>query len=198
MAAEKTPQSADEWLDTLHLLFAQESDRAAAIVAAAIVEDAIETLLRKRLVEPYLRERDLLREHSGPLGSFSAKIDACFQLGLISRYMAQDLHLIRKIRNEFAHAASLCTFDTEPVHTWVRTLEAKSDYNQRYPDTRKSIGPPDRRSDFLGMASWLLYSICRSHEDIQPLPEKHREFGYIDYSLLPSDVQGFLAQFGQG
>lgn len=40
---------------------------------------------------------------SGPLSSFSTKIDLACVLGMCSRVIAKDLHMIREIRNDFAH-----------------------------------------------------------------------------------------------
>lgn len=97
------PTTADQWLETIHREFNRESDRAAAIVVAAMLDEALTLLLQKRLLAPRSRTADILNGERAPLHSFSAKIDAAHQLGLISGYMARDLHLMRKIRNEFAH-----------------------------------------------------------------------------------------------
>jgi hypothetical protein len=47
----------------------------------------------------------------GPLGSFSARIELCYALGLSPKQVRRDLILIRKIRNDFAHQAKTLTFD---------------------------------------------------------------------------------------
>ena len=51
----------------------------------------------------------------GPLGSFSARIDLAYALGLIGKKAARDLHLIRKIRNDFAHDPKTIMFDDDRV-----------------------------------------------------------------------------------
>lgn len=40
---------------------------------------------------------------NGPLSTFSSKIDLCSLLGMINGTIKSDLHIIREIRNEFAH-----------------------------------------------------------------------------------------------
>jgi DNA-binding MltR family transcriptional regulator len=40
---------------------------------------------------------------SGPLGSFSTKIVLAFLIGMFTKESTQDLHIIREVRNEFAH-----------------------------------------------------------------------------------------------
>jgi hypothetical protein len=79
-----------------------ESDRAAGIVAAVLVEEALTTLLQSRLN----RDQDLLREifrSSGPLGAFSVTINMGFLMGLYSEVARKELQTIKEIRNEFAH-----------------------------------------------------------------------------------------------
>jgi hypothetical protein len=186
------PTTADGWLEAVHREFAGESDRAAAIVVGAMLDEALKSLLCKRLVAPAKKGRSLLDGMNAPLGTFNARIDSAFQLGLISRYLARDLHLVQKIRNRFAHFALECTFETDPIKGWVRALEAASDYNRRYPDTRKMIGPPGARWDFLGIAAWILYSIHRQAESLEPLREYTPEFGYIEWDRLPEDLRRLL------
>lgn len=177
------PTTADEWLEAVHREFERESDRAAAIVVAAMLDDALKSLLRKRLVESMTPDRSILDGYNAPLASFSARIDAARQLGLISRHLARDLHLIRKIRNEFAHSPLECTFATERIGNWVRALDEASDYNKRNPATRAAIGPPGARWDFLGIAAWILYSLHREVAETEPLHPHGPEFGLTGISL---------------
>jgi len=186
------PQTADEWLRAVHREFDRESDRAAAIVVAAMLDEALRVLLERLLVPAPSAERSILERYDAPLGSFAARIDAAFQLGLISKYMARDLHLVRRIRNDFAHYPLGLAFEHDPVRSRVRALEQASDYNRRNPPTRKDIGPPGPRWDFLGIAAWMLYSLHREAEGVGPLRQHGAEFGYVDWSTLPPDVQNVL------
>jgi hypothetical protein len=79
-----------------------DSDRAAGIVGAVLVEESLTVLLKSRL----LSDEDLIREtfrSSGPLGAFSVKITIGFLLGLYSLSARKELETIKEIRNEFAH-----------------------------------------------------------------------------------------------
>jgi mannitol operon repressor len=87
------------------------SDRAAAIVAAAFVEDHLATALQRRMRENAKIVAELFRS-SGPLGSFSAKIDMAFLLGLITEEAHKELHAIRAIRNLFAHTLGKLSFNS--------------------------------------------------------------------------------------
>jgi hypothetical protein len=80
----------------------QDNDRAAAIVGAVFVEESLTTLVSKRLNRNQKIIDELFRT-SGPLGPFSTKIDMGFLLGLYSDAACNELHTLRRIRNEFAH-----------------------------------------------------------------------------------------------
>lgn len=99
-----------------------ESDRASAILLGAEIDSALRTIIEKYLLEPLGNSSQLL-EQDAVLGSFSAKIEICYRLGLISKLIHRELHLIRKIRNKFAHHTIGISFDTQPVKDWVSNLK---------------------------------------------------------------------------
>lgn len=160
--------------------FAKETDRAAAIVAAAMLDDSLANLLEALLVRPDKDERSIVRGDQAPLGTFSARINAAHQLGLISRYFVRDLHLIRKIRNDFAHNPQDLSFDTSSVKGRVAALES-SGFNRRNAATRTGLGPPGPRGDFLGIVSWMLFSLQEDVSKTKRLSGPVAEFAYIDW-----------------
>lgn len=96
-----------------------QTDRGVAIIGAAWVEEeinaAIESFLEK---DKYAWDR--LFRKSGPLSSFSAKIDLARLLGITSAAVSSDLHIIRTIRNDFAHSIlekdhSILSFNTPRI-----------------------------------------------------------------------------------
>ena len=88
----------------------EETDRGCALMAAAYLDDQLECLLRRTLVDDNTAIDDLLRS-AGALGSFSARIELCYALGLLPGQARRDLHLIRKIRNDFGHVAKPLAFE---------------------------------------------------------------------------------------
>ena len=90
-------------------------DRAAAILATALIDDALEDLLLAKFKPLSKSERLELFEGEGPLGSLAAKIRMCHALSLISLGARADLILIKDIRNVFAHASGIITFQTPEV-----------------------------------------------------------------------------------
>ena len=80
----------------------RETDRGLALAASAYLAAELHKLLTAHLVQ-HDDALDSLFGRYGPLASFSASVDLAFAVGLLSEKARRDLHLIRKIRNIFAH-----------------------------------------------------------------------------------------------
>ncbi|ANQ27548.1 hypothetical protein OTK59_12780 [Vibrio natriegens] len=92
----------------------KESDRAAALMSAAYLDEQLKLLLAANLGDdPKVKARFL--GTGGVIDSFSARIDLAYLLGLIPHNIRYDLELIRRIRNDFAHTASQMNFETDSV-----------------------------------------------------------------------------------
>ena len=102
------------------------SDRASAIVAAALVETAIFDLISDRLKRSDSPdERTPRKELLGtdrPLGSVSSRCNLAFLLGIISYDALFDLKNVSEIRNKFAHNASVDTFETSSIKDKCRNF----------------------------------------------------------------------------
>lgn len=81
-------------------------ERAAAIVAGADLEEALGELLTGFIVAG--AKSDGLLTGSG-LRSFYLRIDLAYALGLVSEDERVDLHIVRSVRNHFAHEKE-CSF----------------------------------------------------------------------------------------
>src|SRR6266542_4223517 len=79
--------------------FRAESDRACAVLGAALLDARLESLYDGRLCN----SKEELLSNNGPLGTFSARIRVAHALAWISEDVRYDLDQIRSIRNEFAH-----------------------------------------------------------------------------------------------
>lgn len=81
----------------------QESDKGAVLIASGLFEEALRELITKHLY-PCLDKRDPLFSGDGSaLGTFEARIEIAYRLGLLNSEMRRHLNLFRKLRNEFAH-----------------------------------------------------------------------------------------------
>jgi DNA-binding MltR family transcriptional regulator len=89
------------------LLLVQEleaqTDRGVAIVGVAWIEEAL-TAAIYAFLEKNKNAWERLFRKSGPLSSLSPKIDIARLLAMTSDAIYSDLHTLREVRNEFAHA----------------------------------------------------------------------------------------------
>lgn len=98
-----------------------ESDRGCALFAAAYLDTALENLLRATVLESKKIDEELF-EGTAPLATFSGRIKLAYYLGLISSEFRADLETIRKIRNDFAHDATILSFDSQSIADRCRNL----------------------------------------------------------------------------
>ncbi|WP_068878670.1 MULTISPECIES: MltR family transcriptional regulator [unclassified Phenylobacterium] len=94
--------------------FETDTDRAVAIVSASMIERALEDALVVRLRQD-ATIIDRMFQVSGPLGSFSSKIDLAYLTGMIGREAHQDLIRIKNVRNRFAHDTEIKDFESAPI-----------------------------------------------------------------------------------
>lgn len=100
--------------------FRAESDRACAVLGAALIDERLKQLFNRRL--HYSNEALLL--HSGVLGSFSSRISVARALTWITDDVRFDLDQVRDIRNKFAHNADHeLSFADQSIADKCRTLK---------------------------------------------------------------------------
>ena len=95
------------------------SDRAAALICACNLDVALDFGILARMTYGNVKGRDilayreLLSQQHGALSSMFGKIDLALALGVYGAEYRKSLHIIRTIRNVFAHAALPVTFVDE-------------------------------------------------------------------------------------
>jgi DNA-binding MltR family transcriptional regulator len=90
-----------------------ESDRSVVILAGSFLEQVLEKYLLKKFVDsPSVTK--LFTGYS-PLATFAAKIDIAFAIGLLPVHVYEDLKVIKKLRNIFAHEADVLNFESSRV-----------------------------------------------------------------------------------
>ncbi|MFI8981165.1 hypothetical protein [Ectopseudomonas khazarica] len=94
--------------------FNKESDRGAALNAAAVLDDWLLSILKEFLAENKSAS-DLLSGFNAPLGTFSARAAAAHAMGLIQDNEFNEITIIRKIRNEFGHNWRSVSFTTKKI-----------------------------------------------------------------------------------
>jgi DNA-binding MltR family transcriptional regulator len=98
----------------------EASDRAVAIVGPAFLDTLLTEMLVNFLIDDE-KEVQRLVQPDGPLGTFGAKVSACYCLGLIGETIKSDLRLVAKIRNRFAHNLR-ANFSDEQIKSWCSAL----------------------------------------------------------------------------
>jgi DNA-binding MltR family transcriptional regulator len=99
-----------------------DSDRAAGLVAGAIVERRLEEAIRSRfsIDDPEVSKE--LFHPSGPIGPFRVKIDLAYSLGIVSDVAHKDLSNLKDIRNRFAHNLTLDSFEAQSIRDRCNNL----------------------------------------------------------------------------
>ncbi|MEO1662418.1 MAG: hypothetical protein AAFR51_15625 [Pseudomonadota bacterium] len=140
--------NAQEWANEL----ASETNRGCALLAASWLEESTKHLIKCGLVEE--APQSLMKEvfsGTGPYATFSSSINICFLSGYISNKERSALHLVRKVRNEFAHSAQLnLDFEQEPVSDLCKRME------QIFPIP---FSTPNNKNLFCATAAFLLVNL---------------------------------------
>ena len=83
--------------------FNRESDRGAALTAAAVLDERLAEILAAFFADTH-SAKELISGFNAPLGSLASRAAAAHALGLIQDNELKEITLIRKIRNEFGHS----------------------------------------------------------------------------------------------
>jgi hypothetical protein len=130
----------DDELDATLAEIQEGSDRVAAVMGAALVQNTLMGALIQCLEDDgdVAKVFDSLR---GPLNTFYSQIVMGKALGLFDEAIADALHTVRSIRNHFAHAAITLTFENDPeIAKKCRALAWLDD-----DEIPKTEGEPDER-----------------------------------------------------
>jgi|EndMetStandDraft_4_1072995.scaffolds.fasta_scaffold71617_2 mannitol repressor len=140
------PEHLSEDSQKLFDVLNESEDIAVVTVGAAYVDACLGSLLYGLLLESSITDK-LLDVRGGALGTFSARADACYVLGLISKRLHQDLSTIAAIRNRFAHHHLQMDFSDTEVQELCSRLKYVygPDDSQRLQMQRYMNGP---RSQF--------------------------------------------------
>lgn len=171
------PYFPGHWEDVLTQEFERESDRASVILAAALLDSALEILLKARLVPSATANDSLMDGAYAPVSNYSARIDLAYRMGLISAKFARDLHLVRKIRNNFAHNISGASFEDSGVRSRVQELRRSCVFFDKHPWLRDQF-PNTPRGDFQMAASWMQFHLHQYIAEISSIEEAGTEWGY--------------------
>lgn len=173
-------------------MLGHESERGSVIVGVALMDEALEALLKKKLVPSPEKSDELFKGPYAPLDNFSAKIDLAYRLGLIRLNQKSTLHIMRKLRNDFAHSSSQMNFQSQQVHDRILELFSLNKYQldavwdavnkKENPEITGLIGDYQSkhgvdyltkilgwRSTFELLCSLIAVALNTMHDDVEPL-----------------------------
>jgi len=168
MSKEASRGIPSEWNSLFLKSVESESDRAAVILSATFLDSALELLLKSFLVPCASSHDPLFDGVSAPFGDFAGRIEAAHRLGLIEPSFARSLHLIRKIRNDFAHNITGCNFSDSAVMSRLTELGKCIETAKAKPATRAAFRA-GARGDFEMAVSFLQWMLHTTVEDVVPL-----------------------------
>lgn len=105
-------------------MYANETDRGAAVLCAGLVDEFLAAVLGELLVDDAPFQRRVLE--NGCLSSYSARREVLYGLGLLSSSVASDLVNIGRIRNKFAHSPDVTSFESEVIANLCSQLSTAS------------------------------------------------------------------------
>lgn len=129
----------------------RESDGGLALGAALIGDKLGDTL--NAFSAKGRRTARLVDDPNAPLSTFSSRTDTCYALGLIDEFEFAEIGLLRKVRNEFAHAKHGFSFQSPKVQGLCARLKADLPQDAGYPLT----DPRFRYTNFVVAMALRLY-----------------------------------------
>jgi hypothetical protein len=155
--------------------FQSENDRTAGIIAATTIDVGLERLIKTRFRSLKAADAATIFSGTGPLSTFSGKIQIAYALGVIGPHTRHDFHTIKDIRNVFAHSAKTYSFKTPQIrnrclgmHIVLRTM-------------RLGDGEiPDARHEFLAATRifWFLLQLRGGGRVRVKLDRQHDDLGF--------------------
>jgi DNA-binding MltR family transcriptional regulator len=117
LAAELKKQTGLDLADVLRSTHAE-----AAMVVSSLITETLGAALRAKLFVEKKPVNDQMFNKDGLLSTFAQRIDAAHDLKLIDDQTHDDAHLVRRIRNKFAHATKKLHFDSPKTVVLAKQL----------------------------------------------------------------------------
>lgn len=144
-----------------------QTDRGAALIATAYLEERLVDAIKARLVQDKNIESAFFKG-IGPLANFSARIDLGYLLGIYEKKAHRLFLTVKDIRNRFAHRAEPLEFTTQKINDLCRNVDISVTalWKAPHPETGEIIkisivlkpdGTP--KTAFFNCVQFLLFSL---------------------------------------
>jgi DNA-binding MltR family transcriptional regulator len=119
--------SREEWAEIFKEITGV-SDRRSAIIMSSHVEAALSTIIESHLIDVSDSALKPLYDRDGALSTFFAKIHLGYAMGLFDEITRDDLEVVRRVRNAFAHVRRPINFRTIEIVKECRKFKALDDH----------------------------------------------------------------------
>ena len=172
-ASRTSGSSGDHSLEKIKEFFEEfdtESDRAAVVLGAARLDLLLYQILQRRLV-PSAASQDELLDGDSPLSTLSSRIHIAYRLGLIDAVIARALHLIRRIRNGFAHELTSNSLSTGSYYDRIRELVAPMKAHKNFEEIQRDWFPKSKGAgkEFRAALALVALRLEGCFEDTNPI-----------------------------
>ena len=111
------------WFHEFQHEIQEDSDLACALLGPTLIDQHLEAILRGFFID-HREVVDGLLANLGPVAHLPTRVELAFALGLIGEIERYDLHLIWKIRNEFADDTSALCFERPTISKLCMALRS--------------------------------------------------------------------------
>lgn len=144
-----------EFTKILNDAIGDPSDRAAVVTVVALLEGALKVYLATKFIMHEQEGQNDLFGPGGPIRDFSAKIKAGFALGLFGPLTREDLHIIREVRNSFAHSMVPISFENDDVKNVCSRIGLLTRFQNLPAQAKIELNELSIRSRFLTAAAFI-------------------------------------------
>jgi DNA-binding MltR family transcriptional regulator len=118
------PEELSEDVQKVFDVLNDESDLACVLIGSSYLGELLASILEVRFIKGNTAKR--LLDPNGAIGTFQARADLAYCLGLIDKSAYQDLSLIAEIRNTFAHKHVALDFGKSAIQATQEELRNRA------------------------------------------------------------------------
>ena len=134
-----------------------ENERSVAVVGGAWLDELLADLIATAFRDDAVSRRLLDPEAQGPISGYSARVRVAYALSLVSAENMEDLILVGRIRNLFAHKVHRNSFQNETVRKYCQRLKS----GPRVASQEDRITP---RGQFVSTVAFLSFVLATALE----------------------------------
>lgn len=169
-----------------------ESDRSASILIFALIEDLMLGCLQHHMNVSAKKVWTNATTGNGTLATASDRLTILILLYWIKEQTANDMKILKSIRNRFAHHADVNDFSDSKITGWISSL---SNRERSISVVDLSTVKLNHRSMYFIRASNVIYSLC-SDLMIGPSSRRFRvspnDVEWRDYDMMPPNLKNVL------